>query len=655
MDSTPAQFVPESMPPQPSRGKGTGRSNLLVASLIVVALLFLAGIVALIFFYPRPAEPVPPTPLAAIEPTLAATLTPSPTLTPPGPEVTEVPVIIPDTTVVLSGATIDSLASVSEDGSVYTFSATNPELEAVAPGDVIVGDVSGRMPDGFLRKVTNVSAGGGEVVLETEAATLEDAIDTGTVQLDTLLEPQDLRAGTYLPGVGLASLVPMRAPAAFVVNLDEVVLLDLDGDEATTDDQVRANGMLSLEPRLDFTLRIKGFRLEEVSLIASATERVELEVSGAMNVQFLDLSQEVNVARYYFQPITTWVGWVPVVISPILDVRVGLDGTASVSFYTGVTQQLTLRAGLRYLRGSFQPIADLTNDFHFTPPILTANAQLRGYAGLQFGLLIYGVGGPQVALDGFLELDGNLNRSPWLALYGGLRVEVGFRFEILGYRLADHHQTVLDKKVLLASSDARPSATPTATPTLTRTPAPTSTPTPTPTLTPTLTPRPACAFEAQGTFATLWQAYDEQLGCPLYPTPQPISDAEQTFDQGHMFWRLDSDVIYVVYEQGALSGTYRAFADMWQEGDPAYSCQATPPSSREQPVRGFGAVWCQLGGPDAAIGWGLGPEAGFGPGSGDPLVQDFEGGVILRDSDGTANGLAYVLISSSGRAVRERY
>jgi hypothetical protein len=375
----------------------------------------------------------------------------------------------------------------------------------------------------------------------------------------------------------------------------------------------------------------------------------------------------VNVARYYFQPITAWVGWVPVVITPILDVHVGLDGSASVSFYTGVTQQLTVRAGLRYLRGSFQPIAELTNDFDFTPPILNANAQIRAYAGLQFGLLIYGVGGPQTALDGFLELDANLNRSPWLALYGGLRVEFGFRFEILGHRIADHHQTVIDKKVLLASSDARPSDTPTPTPTLTRTPTPTRRPTSTPTRTatpthtptasptPTRTPRPACAFEAQGAFAALWQAYGEQLGCPLYPTPRPINDAEQAFEQGHMFWRLDNDLIYVVYEQGGLSGTYQALANAWHEGDPVYSCQATPPPGREQPIRGFGAAWCQLGGPDAAIGWGLGPEAGFGPGNGDPLVQDFEWGAILRDSDGTVTGRAYVLISSSGSAVRERY
>ena len=91
------------------------------------------------------------------------------------------------------------------------------------------------------------------------------------------------------------------------------------------------------------------------------------------------------------------------------------------------------------------------------------------------------------------------------------------------------------------------------------------------------------------------------------------------------------------------------------EGDPVYTCAATAPAGLFQPIRGFGVVWCNLGGPNVAIGWGLEEEAGFWPGSGDPLVQDFERGIILRDSDGTTQGLAYVLFGSDGTFVRAPY
>jgi hypothetical protein len=62
-----------------------------------------------------------------------------------------------------------------------------------------------------------------------------------------------------------------------------------------------------------------------------------------------------------------------------------------------------------------------------------------------------------------------------------------------------------------------------------------------------------------------------------------------------------------------------------------------------------------LGGPTAAIGWGLGEEAGFWPGYGDPLVQDFQRGIIFRDSDGTTKGMAYVFFADSGTFVRVHY
>jgi hypothetical protein len=176
------------------------------------------------------------------------------------------------------------------------------------------------------------------------------------------------------------------------------------------------------------------------------------------------------------------------------------------------------------------------------------------------------------------------------------------------------------------------------------------TPSPTPT-----TPPPPCAFPAQGLFANLWQTYRAQLGCPLYQQPKVIQDAEQPFENGHMFWRQDNDHAYIVYEQGAQSGTYQFLVGLWSEGDPEYSCVASPPPGKLQPKRGFGAAWCQLGGPGAAIGWALAEEAGFGPGYGDPLVQDFERGMIFRDSDGTTKGLAYVFIATEGSFVRAPY
>ena len=222
---------------------------------------------------------------------------------------------------------------------------------------------------------------------------------------------------------------------------------------------------------------------------------------------------------------------------------------------------------------------------------------------------------------------------------------------------ADFEQRVLEQRFPLSQGGTRPTDVPPTVEPPPTVPPPTETPSPTATPTPTLTPGPTpeCTFDAEGEFAALWQTYKDQLGCPLYPTPRPIQDAEQAFDNGHMFWRDDNRHFYVVYEQGAPSGTFQVFLDEWEEGDPEYSCAGTPPVDRVQPKRGFGVVWCNLGGPAAAIGWGLEEEAGFWAGKGDPLVHDFGSGVIFRDSTGTVNGMAYVLLSNTGTFVHEVY
>ena len=65
--------------------------------------------------------------------------------------------------------------------------------------------------------------------------------------------------------------------------------------------------------------------------------------------------------------------------------------------------------------------------------------------------------------------------------------------------------------------------------------------------------------------------------------PLPVQDAEQAFDNGRMLWRADTLTIYMLYEEGPLKGTYRTVIDTWREGDPVYSCAATPPPGRVQP------------------------------------------------------------------------
>lgn len=183
-------------------------------------------------------------------------------------------------------------------------------------------------------------------------------------------------------------------------------------------------------------------------------------------------------------------------------------------------------------------------------------------------------------------------------------------------------------------------------------PKPTKTPeAPRPTKTPE-TPVPSCHFVVEGPFSSLWERHQDQLGCPLYPEPKGIYYAEQAFERGRLFWRKDNDHIYAVYEGGSKAGIYESFPP-WDGED--YLCPYSPPEDRSLPQLGFGWVWCtQLEDPIITIGWGLAEEAGFWPGNGDPLVQEFERGFILRDSANRTNLMAYVFLDD-GTVQREYY
>jgi hypothetical protein len=191
---------------------------------------------------------------------------------------------------------------------------------------------------------------------------------------------------------------------------------------------------------------------------------------------------------------------------------------------------------------------------------------------------------------------------------------------------------------------------------------------------PVATSMPDC--DCESIFAGVWQRYRQRLGCPLGDT-LVILDAEQVFQNGHMFWREDIRWGYILYEAGPHKNAYEVYGEIggtWvyppytesrlaalqrtypplDDSAPKYSCAANPPEGMYQPTRGFGKMWCDMSDPINSIGWALAPEVGFGPGNADPIIQDFELGTVFRDSDGTMNQRVYVFFDD-GTFVRTGY
>jgi YVTN family beta-propeller protein len=150
-----------------------------------------------------------------------------------------------------------------------------------------------------------------------------------------------------------------------------------------------------------------------------------------------------------------------------------------------------------------------------------------------------------------------------------------------------------------------PSPTPTHTPTLW----PTLTPQPKPSLTATVAAELTCEQAPGRRFDRFWSddiSLRLGLGCPVEGIQSGFM-AEQPFERGHMIWREADRTILVLYNDGV----WRSFPDRWQEGMPQHSCEATPPGSLLQPIRGFGWVWCAEKGVKEGLGWAVEEERGY--------------------------------------------
>lgn len=360
--------------------------------------------------------------------------------------------IIPETTQVLTEMTTQHLSAVSNDGITFSFSQLTPELAALDIGDVMIGVVSTAAPYGFLRKVGSVTTTGGQVVVTTTDATLEDAIQQGSIQFSKQLTPADIQTATFAPGVSLAQNKITGLNDSFFFEINDVVLYDQDGDYSTINDQLKANGSLEFSPDFDFDLSVENWTLQELEFIYNLDETVELE--------FL-VDVEVASAEFYYQiaqlnlgTITVFIGPVPVVFLVQMPIYVRVDGDLAVGLTTSVTQQANVSAGLRYANSTWSPISNLTNSFTYNPPTPTVGVNIKGYVDPPLSLLLYGSVGPFAGVTPLLKYEADIFADPWWTLHGGIEATVGVKIEMLGRSLGEHTETVLGYEILLAQADS---------------------------------------------------------------------------------------------------------------------------------------------------------------------------------------------------------
>ena len=353
---------------------------------------------------------------------------------------------IPDTTKVLDDQTLASLQSVSSDLVSFTFANATPQLDALAEGDVIVADVyEPVLPAGTLRKVVGVDRTGPGVVVTTGPARLEDAVEQGSIDETRSLRMEDL--------VGVSGKATRAAigPDGLYVGFDNVVIYDYDNDPSTTNDQVILFGNLAIEPDFGLTLKISNFSLKELTFDMTGELSANLNVEARREAKFGD-SQGVLVTTLYFQPITFFIGPIPVVLQPSIAVYVGVDGKVTAKTNVGMKVDASARLGFGYHDGKIGPVTDFDYSGTLEVPSFAdgAVAEARAFARTRLTVSAYGIAGGYVEARVYARALVDVAANPWWKLCAGVEgsagLHIGLDIDIFGIDTGVHID-ILDKEL----------------------------------------------------------------------------------------------------------------------------------------------------------------------------------------------------------------
>lgn len=314
------------------------------------------------------------------------------------------------------------------------FQLGDPAVSALEIGQIVVTEpVIGVAPHGFLQRIVEKREEGGQVVFTTTQATLEEVFEEAVIDYFQTLTADDV-VSTSAHYEGIRFELPevshlggsKKAKYEFSVDFDKV-LIDLDGDHETVDDQLRLDGKFNFNAGAEAKIDIGWTGLNHFKFLLHVGEEADVKLSGSLQKAF---EEKVEVARYSFGTFTIMVGPVPVVFAVDMELSVGASGQLEAHLVVEAAQSAEVKLGAEYKGGKWSNLSGFDSKFDFPTPEITAKASARGFVKPQLGISIYGLAGPYAFAEAFLEADAEYKRDPFWRIEAGLDFGLGFAVDL---------------------------------------------------------------------------------------------------------------------------------------------------------------------------------------------------------------------------------
>jgi hypothetical protein len=495
------------------------------------------------------------------------------------PDTPALPVIIPDTTRVTDDATRAALTVYDPTVGTMRFSQSTALLASLAPGDVLVSVPSDAAPSGYLRKIAAIRMEGAEVVLDTNQANLTEAVSQGALEGHVALTANDLQrtevlfAGITISPSGQDASVPtgvaksdLRARQLLGVgkNFDfemrfNHVFLPLGGPGAqgqvTVDGSVKFNIGYGIQVGISGCFKLPPVCVDSFQASVGFDQSSDLSITGEASGQ---LGEEINIATEYYTPQVFFIGPLPVVVVPRMDLYLSAGGQIEAKVAFNASESAVAQVGARWTPDDgWRDISNFDFGGDVAPPTFSGAINPRAGAKTSMSLRLYDVAGPEISLLAGLELDGHIPRNPTWIVSGFLTGKLAFKVDlpIIG-TLADYEATLFD---LVREFARAGNATPTLTLTANARPDPNVFPAGTPRTVDLRVPvdlTPGCPGVLGG--GIYYVAYDAEDGCGVGVTV--VSDVDGPLPSKFAFQTVGGRLLTVTARDSQGASVTKRFA-----------------------------------------------------------------------------------------------
>lgn len=301
------------------------------------------------------------------------------------------------------------------------FNGNSSQLQSIVNGNIIVSGSVLNAPYGFMRKITNIQINGFIYTFTTVEVSLTETFKELHVDYTRLYSNADT-----LHQRSISSL-------SFNVSIPDFILYDGDGNNITTDDQLKVSGNLNVTPEMHINLDINNYHLSYAKFECGFESLLNQTISAGGSIG--NINPRVTI---FSKPLALFnIPGTPIVVVPNLKVDLGAEASINVEINASNTNSNHIKAFIQFQYDSWNygNTRDMQNQYNFSGINGDASAKIFVEPSIEFKLFNSNWAKGTISSQAYLKATGHLLSSPDCKLEAGISASAEVNREAFGFNL----------------------------------------------------------------------------------------------------------------------------------------------------------------------------------------------------------------------------